>query len=213
MAIRNNPLTNLPYFTEWGGRSWERLLTYAFEHFLGNNLHDLKILEIGSRYGRMSCLFALLGAEVVGVDLDRDCLGIAAEEAQKWAVDDRVKFIHSSDLDIFRDETFDLIFTKSVLAVNPNLEELLLKISAKLKPSGKVVLLENAYGNSGFQLIRYLRRGKRLPKFYFHLKEESISSVKQIFDVQILKKALIPPVYLICGYKRTHEGVAASHRM
>lgn len=64
--IARYPLQHLGYFMEWGSKGWQKLMTHAIEHFLGTNLRGLQVLDIGTRYGKMACLFSLLGAEVMG---------------------------------------------------------------------------------------------------------------------------------------------------
>ena len=157
-AIAGNPLRHLGYFVEWGGRNWQRLLTAAFDEFMGHDLEGQRVLDIGTRYGKAACLFALLGAQVVGIDLDQRDLAIAQQEAEHWGVAHRVDFIaYDGNLDLFCDQAFDLVFTKSVLVVVPQLPAFLRQIEAKLKPGGKIVFLENGRGSMPVHALRALR--------------------------------------------------------
>jgi SAM-dependent methyltransferase len=200
--IISNPLNNIDYFTEWGGKSWEKLIAFSIKNFLGSNLNDKQILEIGSRYGKMSCLFALIGGKVIGVDINIDNITIANNEAAKWGIKN-IKFIYyDGNLDIFQNGSFDIIFTKSVLVLIPNLQETLLKISAKLKPSGKIVFIENAYGNPIIHALRYVKHRKWNFKRATFFSKKEISMINEIFDVKFIKEIKIPPIYLLCGYKK-----------
>ena len=63
----------------------------------------------------MAVLFSLLGEKVTGIDIDEQALSLAREEAKKWNASN-VKFIaYNGDWNIFPDESFDIVFTKSVL--------------------------------------------------------------------------------------------------
>lgn len=205
--VARNPAVDLRYFTEWGGKSWERLLAFAIDEFLGGQLTGRQILEIGTRYGKVSCLFALLGGTSTGIEVKYEYLPIARAEAKKWHIQEKTRFIlYDGDLDIFQDETFDVVFTKSVLVVVPELKEFLLKVSAKLRPNGKVVFLENAFGNRILHALRYFKHRGWDYKRATYLTEKKILTIKRIFDIRIVKKSLWPPIYLICGYKRSCNG-------
>lgn len=118
------------------------------------------------------------------------------------SVQEKTSFIcYEGDLDIFQDEMFDIVFTKSVLVLIPNLETFLLKISTKLKPGGKIVFLENAFGNPFFQALRYCKHPNwNFKKFSYFTKKE-ICIIKKTFKVSLIKKSRMQPVFLICGYK------------
>ena len=83
-------------------------MLYAFEHFLELNLHGQVVLDIGTRYGKMACLFALLGGKVIGSDLSRSTLSIAQREATQWNVTGKVVFLlGKADLSSFKDNSFN----------------------------------------------------------------------------------------------------------
>src|SRR5438093_6304729 len=115
-------LANLSYFTEWGGRSWENLFKYALRDL--GDLNGKTVLEIGPRFGKMSACFALLGAQVVGVETDAAALRQAEAEVKQWDMLANVAFFnYDGDLDhcdALSGSEFDLIFTKSVLVLLGN---------------------------------------------------------------------------------------------
>jgi len=199
----NDPLTNLGYFTEWGGRAWESLVKFAIEE-LGKNssLNGADLLDIGTRYGKMAVLFSLMGAKVTGIDTDDASLNVAREEAKKWNAP-KVDFVaYNGDLDIFPDESFDVVFTKSVLVMIPDLESVLRKISMKLRPNGRVVFLENARGNFLFDVLRAIKHRKwdRHRLNYFTDREAKL--IHSIFQIEATKRTVFPPVWLFIGRKR-----------
>jgi 2-polyprenyl-3-methyl-5-hydroxy-6-metoxy-1,4-benzoquinol methylase len=198
---------DISYFVEWGQRGWRTLLSTALNEFVGTELQGAKVLEIGARYGRMSCFFALLGAEVWAVDANPDYLRIAAAEAAKWGVQTCTHFdyAHRGALSGIQDGFFDLVFTKSVLVTIPELGGYLGVLSSKLRPGGKVVFLENAYGNSFFHLLRCAKHrtvaGLRRTRYFG---SSELALMRQLFDVHMIRKTLIPPVVLICGYRKAN---------
>jgi len=88
--IRQHPLQHLDYFMEWGGKAWQHLMNHAIEHFLGTTLQGQQVLDIGTRYGKMACLFALLGGRVMGLDLSKKALSLARREATSLDVSERL---------------------------------------------------------------------------------------------------------------------------
>jgi 2-polyprenyl-3-methyl-5-hydroxy-6-metoxy-1,4-benzoquinol methylase len=200
--VKSNPLQRLDYFVEWGEKPWERLVQYSFDHFLGTDLKGQQVLDIGTRFGRMACLFALLGAKVLGLDLHRKCLSVAREEGIKSNVDQRVMFVQGSgDLSAFKDNTFDLVFSKSVLVVVPDLVSFLQQVRAKLKPGGKIMFLENARGAWWIHQLRAFRHKWDYTKARYFTPRE-IAVISEVFEVTTVKRCMFPPVVLILGHKK-----------
>lgn len=200
--ITSHPLQYLDYFMEWGGEAWRRLTGHAIEHFLGRDLKGQQVLDIGTRYGKMSCLFALLGAKVVGLDLSRESLTIAQKEATKWKVTDKTLFVLTGgDLSTFRENSFDVVFSKSVLVVVPDLVRFLEEVKDKLKPGGKIVFLENAKGPWWVHLLRAFRHGKWDYTKARYFTPHEIKAVSEVFDEFVLRSWVFPPVILMMGRK------------
>jgi ubiquinone/menaquinone biosynthesis C-methylase UbiE len=201
--IVTSPLKNLSYFVEWGGKEWERLLRYAIREFVGTNLEGQHILDIGTRYGKMASLFALLGGTVTGIDIREDCLTVAKAEARNWGVSDRINFIaYDGELDIFPDKTFDMVFTKSVLVIVPRLGDFLRKIEIKLKPQGKIVFLENGRGGNILHALRAIRHRDWDYTKANYFTDRELTLISNIFEVKTIKKTLLPPIYLILGFRK-----------
>ena len=132
-------------------------------------------------------------------------LDIARKEAEKWNITD-IKFrSYDGDLDIFPDDSFDIVFTKSVLVVVPDLQHFLEKISRKLRVNGRVVFLENARGNAAFQALRSLKHRKEQWDCHSanYFADEHVDLVRSTFDIEIMKKTMFPPVYLLLGRKHS----------
>ena len=73
-------INNLPRFLEDAVRTDTSWHGFYLKNF-AQQIAGKKVLELGCRTGRMSSLFGLLGAEVVGVDLPNVCLKAAQREA------------------------------------------------------------------------------------------------------------------------------------
>ena len=193
---------NLRHFTEWGGGGWVRLTDLALDQFLGRKLEGLRVLEIGSRSGGMSCLFGLLGADVLGVDVNPRWMPLARNQARRWNVHERVSFLcYNGNLDVLPERAFDVVFTKSVLVGIPGLSPFLEKLARRLTTDGKFVFLENGLGSPFLQLVRHLRHGTAYHRRARYFSNREIDLVRRYFDIEIIRKTLFPPIYLICGRK------------
>lgn len=196
--LRNN--IDLSYFLEWGGKGWENLFRFALDDFIWNDLNGKNVLEIGPRYGKISTLFALYGANVTGAEINPEFIPIANNEAKKWNVEHKVNFIdYKGDLNNLPDNEYDLVFTKSVLVLIKDLDYYLSVLKKKIKKDGQIVILENAYNNIFFD---FLRRIKHFNKWdvrratYFSKQE--IEVIGKHFKLIHVKKNFYPPIYLIC---------------
>lgn len=151
-AADGTPL-DLDYFIEWRAGLWRRPLLWALGDL--ERLRGARVLDYGCRYGKTSCLFALLGAEVTGVDVDAAALERARREAEKWNVSDRVEFLdYSGDAAELHPRRFNLIFTKSVLYWVQDLAPLLDKFRDLLADDGRVAFVENWRGSDLMMAVR-----------------------------------------------------------
>lgn len=198
-------LAQLDYFAAWGGRPWRDLLAHALHEFSGTDLEGQRILEIGTRHGRMACLLALLGGKVVGIDLHVYDLLRARDEARQWKVSDQTTFIaYDGDLDIFADDAFDLVFSKSVLVFVRELGNYPTRLHAKLKPGGKIIFLENGRGNRLLHALRAIRH-RNAPWNYrrtHYFTRSELALIHDRFSVQSVHRHAVPPIYLILGHKK-----------
>ena len=210
--ITGQPLRHLDYFMEWGGKGWQRLMDQAFEDFLGKDLHDQQLLEIGTRYGKMACLFALLGAKVVGLDVNRRSLEIAKEEAIRLNVADRTSFVlGGGDLASVSANSFDIVFSKSVLVIVPDLVRFIEEVQEKLKPGGKVVFLENAKGPWWAHLLRIFRHlGKWDYTKARYFTSHEIKVVSDAFEEFVVVNWAFPPIVLMMGRTPKAENLDSS---
>jgi len=219
MTRRAECLANLPYFISWGGEGALVLGRRIFEEVLPQDLSGMKILEIGAGGGKMSSLFALLGADVVGIDFAPDYPAKALAEAEKWGVVGHMDFRRGAEaLADLPDGTFDLAFTKSVLLCIEDLEGYMRALAPKLKPGGRVCFLENVSRNFLDRLLRnliHLVKGKRN---YSYMTPKRIAAIGRVFQLEseiplVLNRiphARTPGWYLISGYRRPSAPVGAA---
>lgn len=195
----DNP-RELDYFIEWRPYLWRRPVHHALK-YLGD-LHGRRVLELGGRSGRMTSLFALRGAQVTMVE--RAPLDTARAEVDKWGLADRVRMIRTQGgLEDLAGETFDVIFTKSVLWSVEHLDKLLDTFQTLLAPGGKVAFVENYRGSSALFWLRrnVIRRGRfDYEKHYFGISRSQIPLFRERFyDLRVRRHRYF--VYTILGQK------------
>ena len=196
---------NVAEFTEWGGEAWARLTKYALVRL--GALENKRVLEIGCRFGKMTCLFALLGAEVTALETDASAIPMAQEAVNHWGVSARVSLLHyDGDLSHcsgLKGKQFDIIFSKSVLVLLCDaLPRFLHGLNELLVPGGHCVFIENAYGGRIFALIRCLRYRQLRLRGVEYFTRFHLQMISAIFEIQELKKSYFPPIYLIIGCKK-----------
>jgi SAM-dependent methyltransferase len=201
-AISEKPLAHLDYFVEWGGRPWRRLVRVALNDFIGQSLSGLDVLDVGTRSGKMTCLFALLGARAVGIDKTPGSDERAGAEAGRLGVADRTEFIVTDgSLGVLAGRSFDFVFTKSLLVLVPGLPDFLKDINALLKPGGRVCFIENGYGNFLVNAFRPLRHNWDWRQARYFTDRE-IKLLGETFETVLVKFWAVPPIYLYCGNKK-----------
>lgn len=203
--IRNSPLSHLDYFAEWGGAAWSRLIRTGLVDYLGGDLSGKRVLDFGSRNGRMSCLFALLGAEVTGLDIHPECAETGRREAEQFGLSSRAEFMrYSGHLEEVAERRFDVIFSKSVLVLVPDLHNTLTGLERLLVPDGRFVFIENGRGGLPLRAARWLRhRGKWDYSGVTFFARPEIDLVSSLFTVERAERSLVPPIHLLCGRKKS----------
>ncbi len=212
-ALKTAPLAHLDYFTEWGGRAWERLVRIGMVEYLGGNFEGKRVLEIGSRYGKMSCLFGLLGARVTGVDIHSEHVDVARAEAEYLGVESNVAFLkYGGQLSELRPRTFDIVFLKSVMFLFDDLRTFCVELHGLLAEDGRVVFVENGLGGPLLQLARKFRHhgGWDYSQASF-MTSNRIEVLESVFGIDRIVRTRIPPIYLFCGRKRTSASASLPH--
>jgi len=174
----------LGYCLEWRPWLWRKpakQLLLPIERFRGK-----RVLEIGGKSGRMSCLLAAAGGQVTAVDISADAIGRARAEAVRWGVADRIHFIaYDGDGRKLPPGPFDTIFTKSVLVMiyRDHLDTMLVELKRRLAPDGVGLFLENGT-NRLVEWCRHslLHRGdKSLPLRHWGFDRSHLKRVENVF--------------------------------
>lgn len=131
----------------------ERSKTFGFESDLGRlravgeridrYLPEgrLKVLDIGCGPGTIACSMALLGHDVTAVDLSRNMVEKAKDNAAALGLD--IEFVCTSALELpFSDDTFDAVVSRNLVWALPDPEASFAQWSRVLKPGGMVVYLD-----------------------------------------------------------------------
>ncbi len=98
-----------------------------------------KILDAGSGPGGVSIAFAMAGAEVSGVDVEKELFEISEKHAEGHGVKLHF-FLYDGNKLPFRDDTFDYAISVSVLEHTTDPVLYLSEILRVIKPSGKCYL-------------------------------------------------------------------------
>ena len=98
-----------------------------------------KILDVGSGPGGVSIAFALAGADVSGVDIEKELYDISLLHAQSYGVNPHF-FLYDGDKLPFPDNTFDYSVSVSVIEHTTSPENYLREILRVTKNSGKCYL-------------------------------------------------------------------------
>lgn len=179
---------SLSFRTRWRKYVWtppSKELLYPITRFAGK-----RILEIGMGKGRLSCLFAAVGARVIGVELESCC--DARSEARRWNVENRVSFDTThGDYDRIPSGPFDVVFTKSVLGFSDKFryDELLFCIRDRLTPGGTALFLENCSDPLLFWFRRHVTYRKSLWDVHdFGLTPKRVAGIGDVFDEVVVRR-------------------------
>jgi ubiquinone/menaquinone biosynthesis C-methylase UbiE len=157
-ALLSNQTVKRSVF-EWDTESWSQSVEFWAQS--GVEIRGSKVLELGSRHGGLSLLFALSGAEVVCTDIG----GPSSQSRELHADYAMTPSISYRDIDAehidFPDNSFDVVVFKSMLgavARNNNLgaaRRAALEMHRILRPGGYVLFAENLAASG---LHKFLRR-------------------------------------------------------
>ena len=185
---------------EWGGAVWVEQVERGLE-WLGD-VRGLRILDVGARYGGTSTLFGQLGAEVVGIDTDAAALEFARDRALGAGLADRVRFEHRSGDPDDLPRQFDVVFTKSVLVIVPDLAATLAGLASALVDGGRLLMVENGRGPAIVHAARMIRRRSLHPHGANYFTNASLPIIRRHFDVQLEHWTRFPPTLVVGAVRR-----------
>ena len=192
----------IAYHLEWAPEFWEPPFRFGLSH-VGPDLAGKRILEIGPRRGRMCAWFAAQGATVVGGDLRWGFMAEAREESARAVRPFYLAQLRAEQLP-FRDETFDLVFTKSTFIYfdRPGALREMLRV---LKPGSRVWLVENMRYNplALFLRLSRLARGFHYAEWRQYLRYEEIRNFAEEFSSYThAEYHLVAPVFRVVPLPR-----------
>ena len=204
VCVADGREVDIDYFVEWRPYLWGRPVAWALK-FLGD-LRGRRVLEVGDRYGKITSLFALLGAHATIVE--RDDLACARAEVAKWGVTDRVRLIQTDgSLREIAGEWFDVLFTESVLYGVADLGPFLDRIGAHLIDGGKAAFIENVCGGAVRRWVRFRLFHRRKNYAVHGITPGQLPLFAERFDGLVVRWRLAI-VYTILGRKRTKQGAS-----
>jgi 2-polyprenyl-3-methyl-5-hydroxy-6-metoxy-1,4-benzoquinol methylase len=120
---------------------------------------DARILEVGCGTGQMSLYLARANRVVIGADLTRSSLLLAAAAARRFGLD-RVQFVESDlNRSSFRPGAFDVVVCSGVLHHTPDPRASFARIVPLARPGGMIVLgLYNAFARIPLRMRRLIAR-------------------------------------------------------
>jgi 2-polyprenyl-3-methyl-5-hydroxy-6-metoxy-1,4-benzoquinol methylase len=120
---------------------------------------DARVVDVGCGTGQMSLYLARAQRVVVGADLTRPSLQLAAAAARRFGLD-RVQFVET-DLHRpgLRKGSFDVVYSSGVLHHTPDPRASFARIAALARPGGMIILgLYNAFARLPLRLRRFAAR-------------------------------------------------------
>lgn len=197
-------MQRLDYCLEWRSWLWRKpakSLLAPFERFRGK-----RVIEIGARFGKMSCLLASAGADVIGVDVASDAIEAARVEADRWGIADRARFEwYDGDGRHLPPGPFDFILSKSVLGMvrKDHLPDLLAQLRSRLAPGGEGLFLENANSRMLDLIRRHLlhRRETCWNDLHWGFHPANLSVIENAFGPLAVRRFH----YLVWAIRGPHE--------
>lgn len=115
---------------------------------LGNRLWPgVRVLDVGSGIGGAAFHLAKhYGANVTGIDLSPEMVGIAQERAQQSELQGRIRFLQADILESPSGETFDIVWSRDALMHLPDKPRLFSRLFELTAPGGQLVITDYARG-------------------------------------------------------------------
>ncbi|MFN8061815.1 MAG: class I SAM-dependent methyltransferase [Vicinamibacterales bacterium] len=136
-----------------------RLYAAVLEALLSEPVAGVRVLDYGCGTGDWGVLLATEGAQVTLLDLSPAGVAVGCRRAAIHGVTDRVRGVarDASDLSVFRDEEFDLVYANASLHHTLKYPRAVEELVRVVGPGARLVLAETFGNNPVLNLARRLR--------------------------------------------------------
>lgn len=133
-------------FSEYNDKEHNSELGKLWESFLKKGLGDrknLNVLEVGCGPGFFAILLAKMGHNVTAVDYSEQMLEKAKENAKKYGVEDKIKFMRMDAQNLkFEDEIFDAVTSRMITWILDDTKKAYEEWVRVVKPDGIVINID-----------------------------------------------------------------------
>ncbi len=164
-------------YTSRGDLNREWVIDPVLFDWLGD-VRGLKVLDAGCGEGYLSRLLADRRAEVVGVDLSDELLGVARNRERSRPLGVRYRKADLADLSVFRTRSFDMVVSNIVLVDVARYREAIGEISRVLKKGGRFLFCITHPAFEGPVPGRWVRE----PPDSYRIEERRSLAVDRYFD-------------------------------
>jgi len=158
------------------------------------------LLDAACGYGTEAIIFALLGASVIGIDLNENRLKIARSRVDYYRAqvnkDLSIKFLPKDAIKFLQKEAFDIVWTTNAISHIYPVENFLTTTWYNLKPQGKIIIRDaNKHNPHVFRIASqaHRRRGRVIHRSDPESGETVLMGVENVFSIKeminLLKKA------------------------
>jgi len=153
---------------------------YAYRE--AQDLKNKRVLEIGAGIGINALIMVEKGAKVFALDISKERLRLLKRLSERYNFSESIhSCLMPAELLGFKDESFDVVYTKSVL-IHLDLEKVIPEIYRVLKKGGKAVFIEPLKSHPIVNLYRRFFGPKEWRTLAKYFSVKSIEEVGREFD-------------------------------
>lgn len=139
----------------------------------------LKVLDLGSGLGEGAIHFAQHGAIVTACDLSTGMLNVATQVAKVHGVQIATEAASATDLSVFHDESFDVVYAANLLH-HVDIERCLLEVRRVLKSGGRAAFWDPVQYNPAINVYRKMASGVRTVDEH-PLRVRDLQTIRRLF--------------------------------
>lgn len=159
---------------------------YEFFNNLISNIKGLTILDLGCGEGWLSINMVRRGGYVCGIDISKELLKLAGEQAERQGFNKHIHFARMAAEDLaFNNDYFDMVIGSAILH-HTNIELTLHSIHRVLKTDGRAIFIEPMNENIILKIWRKLTPWRRSP-LERALEIKDLEMIKNLFPLTKLR--------------------------